>query len=548
MTQCKSFCFLLAAWMLLVVQLYADTTTLQQQYIPSETLAIPMRDGTLLPTDIYLPDDLSQKYPVILIRNPSGRYSLPWITFADLRHAGFIVAFQDTRSALDTEGKTMPYYADGWGEQKDGYDAVEALAKYKYSNGKVGTAGYSAPGITQLMLAPSAPPSLCAQHIGVAASNLYEHAIYPGGCLQKNQVEGWLKMYAKDPSMMVILKEEPCYNAFWQNFNTLDVSHQVEVPALLYGGWYDTFLQGTLDAFSSRQEKGAEGAKGTQKLVIGPWTHTWPRNMRLGEFDIPAAGKNPPWDISPLAWFDHYLKGKSSHLEKIPPVTYYVMGPFDGSPSKGNVWKSAQHWPIPSHPTPFFLTDGGMLIPNKRPNTLFKQTYPIDPENPTPTLGGPNLFLEAGPKDQRTIEERKDVLVFTTEPLAEDTEITGRLLANIYFLPPAHHADIVVRLTDVYPDGKSILINDGAYHFTPTQPGVCTNKTTPKLAEIDLWSTSIVIAKGHRIRVSVSGSNYPRYEKTQLPSKHAIGARQNYSLTFLTGGDYASHITLPIVD
>jgi hypothetical protein len=509
---------------------------------------IRMRDGTFLPTDIYLPPDLSKKYPVILIRNPSGRQSEPWITFADLAKAGFIVAFQDTRSALDTEGKTMPYFSDGWGEQKDGFDAVEALAKYRFSNGKVGTAGYSAPGITQLMLAPTAPPSLCAQHIGVAASNLYEHAIYPGGCLQKNQVEGWLGMYAKHPSMMDVLQEEPLYNNFWQNFNTIEVADKVSVPALMYGGWYDTFLQGTIDAFIARQERGAEGAKGTQKLIIGPWTHTWPRNTRLGEFDIPATGKSPPWDISPLAWFNHHLKGHSSPIENVPPVTYYVMGPFDGSSSKGNIWKTAPAWPVPAQLTHFYLADGGRLLKSEAPDTLIKQTYTIDPSNPVPTLGGPNLFLEAGPKDQTSIEAREDVLTYTTAPLAEDTEITGRLQAKIYFQRPTHNADIIVRLSDVYPDGKSILIHDGVYHYSAKQPGICYNDITPQLAQIDLWSTSIVIAQGHRIRVSISGSNYPRYEKTSLPPTTHIGATKKYSLTFLTGGDFASHIILPLVD
>lgn len=546
MTRCKPFYLLLAVWIVLFIQLYSNVNS-SPPYIPSETIMIPMRDGTLLPTDIYLPADLSIKHPVILIRNPSGRKSEPWITFADLSKAGFIVAFQDTRSAIDHEGKTMPYFADGWGEQKDGYDTIEALAKYKYSNGKIGTAGYSAPGITQLMLAPTAPPSLCAQHIGVAASNLYDHAIYPGGCLQKNQVEGWLGMYAKHPSMMTILQEEALYNNFWQNFNTLDVADKVHVPALLYGGWYDTFLQGTIDAFIARNERGAPGAKGNQKLIIGPWTHTWPRNTRLGEFDIPAPGKTPPWDISPLAWFNHHLKDHSSPLQNIPPVSYYVMGPFDGTPSKGNVWKSANSWPVPAKHTPFYLADNGKLVPHLAPSTK-KHTYPIDPSNPIPTLGGPNLFIEAGPKDQQPIEQRHDIVTFTSEPLTEDTEITGRLTAKIFFLRPTHNADIIVRLSDVYPDGRSILINDGAYHYSYQQPGLCYNDMTPQLANIDLWSTSIVIAKGHRIRVSISGSNYPRYEITKLPINNQIGSPKKYQLSFLTGGDFPSHIILPIVD
>ncbi len=521
-----------------------DGASSTPNFVPNQTLMLKMRDGTALPTDIYLPPDHSKKYPVILLRNPSGRKASPWIRYAGLAQAGFIVAFQDTRSVMDLEGKTMPYFADGWGELQDGYDSVEALAKYEYSNGKVGTAGFSAPGVSQHMLAPTAPPSLQTQYIGVAAPSLYHHAVYPGGCLQKSQVEGWLGQYAKDPSMNAIILKEKTYNDFWKNFNMLEVVDQVKTPALLYGGWYDIFLQGTIDAFIARQELGGEGARGKQKLLIGPWTHFWPQNIQLGDFEVPVAGRTTPWDMSPLAWFNYYLKNIPTGVEKAAPVTYYVMGPFDGTHSKGNIWKSANSWPVPAKSTPFYFAKEGKLQKESPAPILETLSYTIDPENPIPTTGGCNLFLEAGPKDQRPIEARTDVVHFTSEPLAEDLEVTGRLIAKIYHQPLPHDVDIMVRLTDVYPDGKSILIADGVCHVPKNTPGI---HAEAEADEVDLWSTSMVFAKGHCLRVSVCGSNYPRYEKPNLPIK-SVGVGSQFSMTLFTGGKAASHIMLPIVE
>src|SRR5262249_10469929 len=143
---------------------------------------------------------------------------------------------------------------------------------------------------------------------------------------------------------------------FWKQLNALELPHWVQVPGMHIGGWYDTFLQGTLTAFTSRQYEGGEGAKGQQKLVIGPWTHFWPHAQHFGDFEMPKAGMQPPVDISPKRWFDYYLKDISNGLEEMPAVTYYVMGPFDGTPSNGNVWRTSNVWPVPATETSFYLT------------------------------------------------------------------------------------------------------------------------------------------------------------------------------------------------
>lgn len=512
---------------------------------PDHTLMIPMRDGIELPTDIYLPTPNASPLPCILIRSPGGRKAQSATPYIPLSKLGYVIAIQDTRSALDKEGKTLPYWSDGWGTLQDGYDTVEWLAKSKYTNGSIGTMGFSALGITQLLLAPTAPQALKCQYIGFAAASLYQHAIFPGGQLLKNQVEGWLNLYAKDPTVRNFVCNRPTYNEFWKSFDTPLVANRVKTPAIHYGGWYDIFLQGTIDSFVSRQENGAQGARGTQKLVIGPWSHFWPANTKLGDFDVPKLGQKPPVDITPERWFDFYLKGVKNGADTIPAVTYYVMGPFDGSASSGNVWRTAESWPIPSVPMPLYL--GANQTLSKNPSVApSKIEYKHDANNPVPTVGGRNLFLESGPKDQKEIEQRQDLLVFTTEPLERDLEVTGRMAAKIFFATDQKDSDIVIRLTDVYPDGRSLLISDGILRLGSINGSEKTEKDKPHELDIDLWSTSFVFAKGHRIRVSISNSNYPRYEKF-CPGNPAAPPISHNTI-FLGGPQTASRVILPVVE
>lgn len=516
---------------------------------PTLTVMIPMRDGTTLPTDIYLPNPEARHLPCILLRSPAGRQA--WASFADIAKEGYVVAIQDTRNVLDAEGKTFPFLADGWGKLQDGYDTVEWLAKSPYTNGKIGTWGASALGITQLLMAPSAPPHLKCQYILIAAASLYHHGLFPGGMLLKNQAEGWLGYYARDTGVLSYICQRPFYNEFWKQLNTVDRAHHVTVPGMHIGGWYDTFLQGTLSAFTSRQNEGGKGARGWQKLVIGPWTHFWPQSKVFGDFEVPAAGAMPPLDISPKRWFDHYLKDMENGVEYLPPILYYVMGPFDGSASSGNLWRYADNWPVPAVETPYYLT------PHQGLQALVpfagKLSYTYDPRDPIPTLGGRNLFLMSGPADQSSIEKRRDILTFTSDPLEEDIEVTGNLSAKIYFASTQPDTDIVVRLTDVYPDGRSILISDGGYRIgllCYQQEGLPKfNPNEPIEVDVDLGATSIVLAKGHSIRISVSSSNYPRYEKNM--NVGVLGSNSGkFNLTsngVYMGELHPSSVTLPIV-
>lgn len=519
---------------------------------PDFSIMIPMRDGKQLPADVYLPSPDAKGLPCILLRSPAGRsaYGTDFPKLA--KEGGYAVVIQETRSSLDEEGKTFPFVSDGWGALQDGHDTVEWLAKSPYTNGKIGTWGASALGITQLLMAPSNPDHLCCQYVMVAAASLYHHGIFPGGQFLKHQSEGWLGHYARDTGVISYVSQRPFYNDFWKQLNSLEVTHQVNVPGLHIGGWYDTFLQGTLSSFSARQHEGGQGARGKQKLIIGPWTHFWPLSTHFGDFKIPAAGLAPPHDISPRRWFDYYLKGIPTGIEAIPPVTYFVMGPFDGTPSSGNVWRTADKWPPAATETAYYLTP--QLKLETKPSQQGEVDYVYDPCHVIPTVGGRNLFLESGPKDQSGLEKRSDIVVFTTEKLAEDLEVTGPLSAKVYFSSDQPDTDLVIRLCDVYPDGRSILISEGGCRLGiarlqhASEDNENAEKTVHEL-NVDLWATSLVFAKGHAVRLSISSSSYPRYEKNWnvgFLQCHS-GKCQVAKNRVLMGGEYPSRLILPVV-
>lgn len=511
--------------------------------IVCKSISIEMKDGTHLPMDLYLPSEDATNLPCILFRSPAGRNASTVKAYIPLASQGYLIAVQETRSANDAEGKTLPYVADNWMNFQDGHQTLDWLASSPLCNGKIGTFGFSALGITQLLMAPGAPDSLKCQFIGTAPASLYHHAIFPNGILLKNQVEGWLSYYAKDSGVNSFVCNQYCNDGFWRSFDTRPVASQVKAPGIHQTGWYDTFLKGSIEAYATRQHQGGEGARGNQKLIIGPWTHFWPLSEALGDYAVPKEAHNPPFNISPLTWFDYHLKGIDHGISKSPAILYYVMGPFDGSPSKGNVWKNSDIWPVKAEKTDFYLTEESTLSP-KLPTSKEKQwSYQQDPKNPVPTLGGLNLFIQSGPVDQRPIESRDDVIVFTSEPLEEDLEVTGDIAAKIFMSTTQPGRTLVVRLSDVYPDGRSLLVCDGIYRHAALPWGAERAKSLqgPQEVVVDLWSTSMVFAKGHRIRISIAGSNYPRFEKSIRDVTTAV------TNTIHTGKDYPSRIILPIV-
>ena len=511
---------------------------------------LPMSDGVKLATDVHLPAG-DGPFPVILARTPynkNRRGAAGWV------RRGYAVVQQDMRGRFGSEGENVPFIGCGWAKYRDGAETLDWIRRQPWCGGKVGTHGGSAGGITQNLLAAAGCKGLTCQYVVVAAASLYHHAAYPGGALRQSQVVGWMTANRFDPKALVLYAAHPDYDAFWRGFDAVGRAEKVAAPAVHVGGWFDTFSQGTVDAFVSRQTRGAPGARGAQKLVMGPWAHGRLPGGRVGELRFPRA--LPPRKYSAAAWFDCHLKGRRNGVRDLPAVAYYVMGDTAGGrDAPGNEWRYAKAWPVPATDTPYHLHPGGRLDAARPPASDGKPTrvsYTFDPTKPCPTVGGCNLMLPKGPMDQRKVESRKDVLCFTTDPLTAPVEVTGNVRARLFVACSAADTDLSVRFCDVYPDGASYLMAEGMLRLryrdgfarpTPLKPGEVVEAT------VTCWPTSVVINEGHRIRVSITGSNAPRFDVNPGTGRPwRPGCRTVLqAVGIYCDGDHPSRVILPVV-
>lgn len=510
---------------------------------------VEMRDGVHLATDVYFPEG-DGPWPVILMRTPYDKTQAAGYAVKTTSN-GFALAAQDMRGRYMSEGENLPFLACGWGAQQDGYDTIAWLVAQDFCDGKVGTYGGSALGITQNLMAPTQPPGLVCQHIGVATSSLYHQAAYPGGALRQAQVQGWLEGTGFDPEALELYRAHPLYDDFWRQFNIAERIGDIVTPALHFGGWFDTFSQGTLDSYMLRQHQGGAGARGNQWLVMGPWTHSGRGGVECGEVQFPDNARDVPVDALEL-WFGYWLKDTALDITKLPHVAYYVVGDLDDPDAPGNEWRFADDWPVAASDTAYYLTpDGGLSL--EPASEGGRVAFTADPGQPVSTIGGRNLVLDPGIYDQRPIEQRYDVLEFDTPVLSAPLEVTGRLLCTLWASCDAIDTDIAVRLCDVYPDGRSLLIADGIRRLSvsddferrvPLTPGEIYQVT------VDLWSTSIIFNAGHRIRLSVCGSNYPRWDLN--PGTGAVWEDgcdyvAQHTTLYLDAA-HPSHLQLPVVE
>jgi len=512
------------------------------------THMVAMRDGVKLATDVYL-SETPGKWPAILVRTPYGKTSflIPTSTFDDLVKAGYAIVVQDTRGRFDSQGIDSLFLDDGWGARQDGYDTVEWIALEGWCNGKVGTWGASAFGITQYMMAGSAPPHLVCQFVEIAATNLYAQAVYPGGVFLQNLVEGWLTIQGARNLLPDIISRAS-YDTKWDRLNLESRFAVVNVPIYHWGGWHDIFVEGTINGFVGLQHNGAVGARGKQKLLVGPWTHGNWDNIKQGELNFPNCKQD---DIKEAQrWFEYWLLGRDNGVMSEPAVKYYMMGAEEnGAP--GNDWRTEKDWPPLATPTPFYFRDNGDLTTEKSAAIQTSRSYVYDPKNPAQTQGGRNLLMQAGPYDQRSVENRADVLIFTTPVLAQPLEIAGKITAKLWISSSAKDTDFMVKLTDVYPDGRSMLVGDGAlrarHRYSLRQEHFMTPDSI-YLCEVDLWSTAIVFNKGHRIRTAISSSNAPRFDPNPNTGKPFRADNQTIvaTNTIHLDANHPSHLILPI--
>jgi hypothetical protein len=514
-----------------------------------ESHQVPMRDGTRLGTDVYLPEG-RPPFPVILLRSPYNK-ALGRDIGATGAKAGYATVIQDTRGRFGSEGENLPFHADGWAEHWDGFDTVEWVARQAWCNGKIGTFGGSALGITQLQVAGSGTDKLTCQHITVAAPNLYEGGIYRGGVFRKALTEDWLRVSLFSPEALKIWTAHPTYDAYWRGRDVTTRFRQINLPAVHIGGYFDIFAQGTIDAFLGYQSQGGPRARGQQKLLMGPWTHGV-LTEKAGELTFPGAKRPPNGVHDQMRWFDYWLKGISNGIAGLPPVTYYVMGDVTDTNAPGNVWRTANQWPpLQTRLTRYYLQEDRTLSTTK-PRRASSLTYTYNPQDPAPTVGGYELTLPAGPRDQRALENRPDVLVFTSDPLRAPLEVTGRVRARLYAASDAPDTDWLMKLCDVYPDGRSFNLGEGILRARCRKSLERERLLQPGHAErfdLDLWSTSIVFNRGHRLRVLLTSSSAPGYDpnpNTGAPFRSSDETRPARNTVQLSRR-HPSHILLPIV-
>lgn len=510
---------------------------------------VRMRDGTRLATDVYLPRLPRRPYPVVLVRTPYGRNQITKRQARFVCRRGYGLAIQDIRGRYGSAAADATLGpGDVPGQKTDGHDSIRWLARQCWCDGNVGTWGPSAMGFAQNFLAPGAPKALKAQHVMMAFSNMYAQAAYQGGALRKALVEGWLTENSFDASNLETARAHPRYDDFWAQLNPETQAHQVNAPAVFWGGWHDVFLQGTINSFVTIHNRGGPRARGRCRLILGPWSHQ--DVVRLAD---PRYADCWPRAGNPFRFFEYWLKGCRNGVPCDKPVHYYVMGDRSDRSAPGNFWRSAESWPPPSRPTNFYLhADGGLrgAAPGTPEGGL---SYKYDPNRPVPTVGGQNLNLAQGPRDQRRVESRPDVLLFTTEVLGEPLEVSGRISARLYVSSDCPDTDFTVKLTDVYPDGRSMLLCDGILRARYRESFEREDLLEPgKVYElsIDLWSTSVIFNQGHRIRVAVSSSNAPRFEPN-LNTGGSWGDGQEARIatnTIHLSAEHPSHVILPVYE
>ena len=531
-------------------------------------VAVTMRDGVTLYADIYRPEG-DGSFPTILQRTPYDKTNALSATMLDpirSAKAGFAVVIQDTRGRFASEGEFYAFRDD----IDDGYDTVEWAAAQAWSNGNVGMYGASYVGATQWLAAASRPPHLKAIAPTVTASNYHDGWTYQGGAFElgfnmswtllqltlanfknvsgvqdvprerrgqlmhavDNMTEGFDFLPTKDfPELDSGLAKyyydwlaHPDFDEYWQKLCIEDRHSEIEVPAMHTGGWYDIFLGGTIRNYLGMKESGAnETARSGQRLVIGPWAHGARGSTMVGRhyFGIMADPAATDIDGMHLRWFDHWLNDGKNGITEEAPVRIFVMG--------DDVWREEQEWPLArAQESKYYLHSGGKANSTNGDGSLgtdCPQAEPPDvflynPADPVPTTGGAlccNPYYAAnGAYDQNEVEERQDVLVYSTPPLERDVEVTGPVTVTLWASTSATDTDFTAKLVDVCENGCARNLTDGIirarYRDSMSNPTLL-EPGRAYCYEIDLWATSNVFKAGHRIRLEISSSNFPRFDR-----------------------------------
>jgi hypothetical protein len=516
---------------------------------------IPMRDGKKLSAYLYFPKG-EGPWPILYEQRYADLHGIgSRKAFAKLAETGYVVVGENFRGTHLSEGTWVGYRALGWGELQDGYDTVEWLAKQPWSTGKIGTFGSSQAGFAQNFLAVTQPPHLVAQYMIDTGLSLFQEGYRIGGTTRPERFKG-MDAVCRDPqdnrALMAEWFAHPDYDEYWAQEDCSRHFDKMNVPCFTIGSWYDFMCQGSVASFIGRQHRGGSNSRGKQQLLIGPWLHGGYANKnvdKVGDMTFPV---NAKFDAEQhlLKWFDHYLKGIDNGIERDPTVRYYVMGAMGEDKSPGNVWRTAADWPLRTTETALYFQEDGKLT--RRAPVVAESSTEIlaDPLHPESIPG--RVF--PGASDARNFEIQTQVKSFTTEPLDNAVEWTGRVRAELYVSSSARDTDFIVRVCDVYPDNRSILIADyilrARYREGFAKEILMEAGKIYKIA-FDVGWMSQVFSRDHQIRVTVASTGAPFYEPNpntgepltiDFPEKTVVAKNRIYH-----NRSYASRIIAPVV-
>jgi len=546
-----------------------------EEIIVELDVKVPMRDGIQLSTNIFRPDK-EGKFPTILMRTPYGNGDANNGGASVYAQASYAYVIQDTRGRFESEGVFEPFL----NEAQDGYDTQEWVRMRPWCNGKIGTAGGSYVGFTQWLPAPLQCPALKAMLPTITFSDLHDDVVFIGGAFQLSLCLGWSAMVTVQPGENLMAKAQELYHTlpltdypkvlgreiefyndylahfndddYWREATVKNKYHRIQVPVLNLGNWYDIFAKATTENFRRmREEAPTEEIRQAQRLLMGPGAHGAPAS-KLGEREF---GEIAKLDIATIErrWFDYWLKGEENGIMDEAPVRIFVMGI--------NQWRDEHEWPLArTRYINYYLHSKGNgntlhgdgLLNSIAPGDEPVDQYSYDPNDPVPTTGGANLTIPSGPYDQRQVEERSDVLVYTSAPLKESVEVTGPIHLILYAASSARDTDFTAKLVDVCPDGTAWNLTDGIFRARYRNSDTEAELIEPGKVyryEIDLWVTSNVFLEGHSIRVEISSSNFPRFDRNPNTGNNfgqdakIVTAEQ----TIYHNAAYPSHIVLPVI-
>jgi putative CocE/NonD family hydrolase len=558
-------------------------------------VAMKTRDGVTLFADVYRPKS-PDKFPVILMRTPYDK-SAGWAISPAYKIVprGYVLIIQDVRGRFSSEGEWYPFRH----EQADGYDAVEWAAALPYADGKVGMMGASYVGATQLLAAIANPPHLTAIAPNMTASNYHDGWTYQNGAFEQWFDQNWTTQLAANTLQRVISDNanalvgsstlplanfpvfnfgqlpadaqltasiapyyldwlaHPNYDAYWKQWSIEEHFSNIAIPMLSVGGWYDIFNGGTIRNYMGAKAHGStEAARTKQHLLVEIGGHAG-FGRHIGDIDFgPHATENVYVDVI-LDWYDFLFKGIQNEYAAEKPVKVFTMGV--------NEYRLEDDWPPPqARSTKYFLHSAGKAnslrgsgsLSTAAPGAEPADSYLYDPMNPAPTIGGPLCcdakHMEPGPRDQRAVENRDDVLIYSIGPLDHDLEVTGPVTATLFVKSTAVDTDFTGKLVDVDPDGFAKDLTEGIlrmrYRDSQEHPNLMNPNQIYEIS-LDLWATSNVFLKGHTLRLEISSSNFPRFDRNLNTGEEINFAHSHASATnaVLHDAQYPSALILPVM-